>query len=147
MKMPLIWINEREKSMGTFRNIDELTTATRSAFKKGGFYDGLQLVTLEGDKYIVQGAKKEYVINQGRIKTFLWKLIGGELYRVKLDLSDRSEISYSLLLASILQIVEKDEEYWDSDGLLEQFKSKARNSNSIKELVELLDEKYNGEFH
>jgi hypothetical protein len=145
MKMPLIWINKREKSMGSFRNMDQLTTATKSALKKGGFYDNLQLVAPNGDNFIVNGVEKEYVIDRGKLKTILWKIIGGELYRVKLNLVQKGKIDLPSLLQSVIQIIEADEEFWDSDGQLEQFLIKAHNSNSVEDLVKLLDKKYNSE--
>lgn len=143
---PILWLNKVEGSLGTFRSNDEMSTSTKSAFAEKGFYFCIQLIAHDGSTYQVDSIGAKVISNPNSFKTLLWRLAGGELYKVELNLRFDGELSLDGLINAVKEILLDDYEYWDSDGQLERLVKQLDRARSIFEVINLIDKRYHGEF-
>ena len=138
-RFPLLWINRDEKSMGVYRNEKDLITCGRGS---EDFYNNLVLISFDGKKYTVLKAVR--IGKAGGISgiTFL-KFFGIYEIIVDLDFSDKVETcDLKTLKETISYILKEDEDYWDSNGNLDQLLSLLDKTTSVSEVVDLMKRRY-----
>jgi len=139
LRFPLLWINRDEKSMGVYRNEKDLITCGRGS---EDFYNNLVLISFDGKKYTVLKAVR--IGKAGGISGIAFlKYFGIYEIIVDLDFSDKVEsCDLKTLKETISYILKEDEDYWDSDGNLDQLLSLLDKTTSVSEVVDLMKRRY-----
>lgn len=139
LTFPILWINQSEKNLGVFLDLDQLTSCTPGS---QGFFNNLLLVCPDGVIKRVERAVKIGKANSspGVPKILTW--LGMGLIRVKLYFSSDNElIQFPDLVKLVVKLLYEDEEKWDSDGELDELVNKIESSTSFLALVDIMEKR------
>ena len=142
---PLLWVNDQEGSLGSFRNHNELSLCTRSVAKKKSFYSDSTLVSNDGNTYRVVDVDILNTVEQNSVKRAIFRIFDADTVRVKLHLENEGKIPLEDLKQRVYIRLNADNELWDSDGNLEKLIDIIRDARSVRKVVRILTKRYYNE--
>lgn len=139
MEYPILWIQDIDGSMGVFKDFKDFSICPKGAEK---FYDNLYVITSDEETLKIKNAKrtgKRFPLNK-----FKFLMIFGEYdIEVKFDFyGNIKPLTLIELKDKVLSILENDITLWDADGRYGELITLIEKSNSIKQLVAIMKNRY-----
>ncbi len=139
IKFPVIWIKNKDNSMGVYKNGSELTTCLKGTEK---FYDNLYIISSSGNRYQIENVTK----TDKKIPLNKWKFLkyfGYYNIEVKINFLDKiEELTLKELKEIVINKLNDFYGFWDADGRLPQLLELLTQADSKKRVVSLLEKKY-----